>query len=76
MSQDKEIRKVTIVGTGAIGASWAALHLARGFSVVATDPAPNAEVNLHRFVDAAWKDSRCSDSSRTPRAIISASPPI
>ena len=56
MSGKKEIRKITIVGTGAIGASWAALYLARGFNVVATDPAPNAEANLHRFIDAAWKD--------------------
>jgi len=56
MDENKEIRKVTIVGTGAIGASWAALYLARGFNVVATDPAPNAEANLHRFVDAAWKN--------------------
>ena len=55
MSQNKEVRKVTIVGTGAIGASWAALYLARGFNVVATDPAPNAEADLRRFIDAAWK---------------------
>src|SRR5215470_10938188 len=56
MKENKEIRKVTIVGTGAIGASWTALYLTRGFNVVATDPAPNAEADLHRFVDAAWKD--------------------
>jgi len=55
MSKNKEIRKITIVGTGAIGASWAALYLARGFNVVATDPAPNAEANLRRFIDSAWK---------------------
>jgi len=39
-----------------IGASWAALFLARGFDVVATDPAPNAETNLRHFVDAAWPE--------------------
>jgi len=55
MSKNKEVRKVTIVGTGAIGASWAALYLARGFNVVATDPAPNAEADLRRFIDAAWE---------------------
>ncbi|MCS3496159.1 3-hydroxyacyl-CoA dehydrogenase [Bradyrhizobium japonicum] len=48
------MRKVTIVGTGAIGASWTALYLARGFNVVATDPAPNAETDLRRFIDSAW----------------------
>jgi carnitine 3-dehydrogenase len=52
----KQIQNVAIVGTGVIGASWAALYLARGLNVVATDPAPNAEANLRRFIDAAWKD--------------------
>jgi len=56
MAQEKEIRKVTIVGTGVIGASWTALYLARGLNVVATDPAPNAEASLRRYIDAAWKD--------------------
>ena len=56
MAQNKEIRNVAIVGTGVIGASWAALYLARGLNVTATDPAPNAEANLRRYIDAAWKD--------------------
>src|SRR5258707_2514598 len=56
MSKNKRIRKIAIVGTGVIGASWAALYLARGFNVTATDPAPNAEANLRRYIDAAWKD--------------------
>ena len=56
MAKNGEIRNVTIVGTGVIGASWAALYLARGFNVVATDPAPNAEANLRKYIDAAWKD--------------------
>jgi 3-hydroxyacyl-CoA dehydrogenase len=56
MAYDKPIHRIAIVGTGVIGASWAALYLARGLSVVATDPAPNAEANLRRYIDAAWKD--------------------
>jgi 3-hydroxyacyl-CoA dehydrogenase len=56
MGKSKEIRTVAIVGTGVIGASWAALFLARGLNVVATDPAPKAEANLRRYVDEAWKD--------------------
>src|SRR5713101_3659481 len=56
MGKSKEIRNVAIVGTGVIGASWAALYLARGLNVVATDPAPNAEANLRRYIDEAWKD--------------------
>ena len=49
MSYDKPIRRIAIVGTGVIGASWAAEYLARGFDVVATDPAPNAEANLREY---------------------------
>jgi carnitine 3-dehydrogenase len=47
-------RQIAIVGTGTIGASWAAHYLARGFDVVATDPAPGAESALRSYVDAAW----------------------
>jgi carnitine 3-dehydrogenase len=55
MSVDKPIRRIAVVGTGVIGASWAAQYLARGFDVVATDPAPNAEANLRHYVDEAWE---------------------
>jgi carnitine 3-dehydrogenase len=54
MSTTRPIRRVAIIGTGVIGASWAALYLAKGLEVVATDIAPNAEAALKRFVDAAW----------------------
>jgi 3-hydroxyacyl-CoA dehydrogenase len=56
MAKNKDIRNIAIVGTGVIGASWAALYLARGLNVTATDPAPNAEAKLRQFIDAAWKD--------------------
>jgi 3-hydroxyacyl-CoA dehydrogenase len=56
MSYDKSIRRIAIVGTGVIGASWAAEYLARGFDVVATDPAPKAEANLREYIEEAWKD--------------------
>ena len=51
MSYNKPIHHIAIVGTGVIGARWAAEYLARGFDVVATDPAPNAEANLRKYVD-------------------------
>jgi 3-hydroxyacyl-CoA dehydrogenase len=54
MSSNKPIRRVAIIGTGVIGASWTSLYLARGLQVVATDVAPNAEAALVRFVEAAW----------------------
>jgi carnitine 3-dehydrogenase len=55
MASNRPIRRIAIVGTGVIGASWAAEYLAHGFDVIATDPAPNAEANLRSFVDEAWK---------------------
>src|SRR6516162_4394774 len=54
MSVNKPIRRIAIVGTGVIGASWTAYYLSRGFDVAATDPAPNAEANLRKYVDNAW----------------------
>ena len=42
------------VGTGVIGASWAAQFLAHGHDVVATDPAPGAEERLRADVAAHW----------------------
>jgi 3-hydroxyacyl-CoA dehydrogenase len=54
MSQHKAIRRVAIIGTGVIGASWASLFLAKGLDVVATDVAPGAEAALRHFVSAAW----------------------
>ena len=54
MAGSKPISQVAIIGTGVIGASWAALFLAKGLDVVATDIAPNAEASLKRFIDAAW----------------------
>ncbi|MGC2716884.1 MAG: 3-hydroxyacyl-CoA dehydrogenase NAD-binding domain-containing protein, partial [Pseudolabrys sp.] len=50
----KPIRRVAIIGTGVIGASWTALFLAKGLEVTATDVAPNAEATLKRFIEAAW----------------------
>jgi 3-hydroxyacyl-CoA dehydrogenase len=55
MTFEKPIRNIAVVGTGVIGASWAALYLARGLDVVATDPAPNAEIGLRNYVDEAWE---------------------
>src|SRR5262245_42348716 len=55
MPFNKPIRRIAIVGTGVIGASWAAQYLARGFDVIATDPGPNAEENLRKYVDEAWE---------------------
>ena len=54
MLQNKPIRRIAIIGTGVIGASWAALFLANGLDVVATDVALDAEAALKRFISNAW----------------------
>jgi carnitine 3-dehydrogenase len=46
--------RIGVVGTGVIGAGWAAYYLARGFDVAATDPAPGAEAALRALVDRMW----------------------
>ena len=51
---ERHIRRIAVIGTGVIGASWTALFLAKGMDVVATDIAPDAEASLRRFVDMAW----------------------
>jgi carnitine 3-dehydrogenase len=56
MSLNKQVRRIGIIGTGVIGASWAAQYLARGFDVIATNPDPKAESQLRNGIDAAWKE--------------------
>ena len=56
ISLNKQVRRIAIIGTGVIGASWAAQYLARGFDVIATNPDPNTESKLRKDIDAAWKD--------------------
>lgn len=51
---ESQIRQVAIIGTGVIGASWAAFYLAQGLDVHATDIADGAESRLNQYIDAAW----------------------
>ena len=51
-------KRVSVIGAGTIGASWAAIFLARGYEVAATDPSPNGEAFARRFVDTAWPTLR------------------
>ena len=48
-----DIKRFAVVGTGVIGAGWAARCLARGIDVVATDPGPEAEAKLRASLDNA-----------------------
>lgn len=49
-----DIRTVGLAGAGSVGYGWAALMLAHGFQVVATDPAEGAEEHLRRAVTERW----------------------
>jgi carnitine 3-dehydrogenase len=49
-----DIRSVAVIGTGSVGASWAALFLAHGMRVIAHDPAPGAQSRVRSFIDHAW----------------------
>src|SRR5690606_39052342 len=48
------IKNISVIGCGVIGASWAAYFLARGFHVTAHDPADHAETRLRELVAAYW----------------------
>ena len=50
------VKSIGIVGTGTIGASWAAYFLAQGFKVKAWDPANTWKVKLENFIESAWID--------------------
>jgi carnitine 3-dehydrogenase len=49
-----EVRRVACVGAGVIGGGWAAHFLARGYEVIAWDPAPDGEARLRELVATAW----------------------
>jgi carnitine 3-dehydrogenase len=52
--KNNEVKRIGIVGTGVIGASWTAYFLARGFDVVASDPVDGAENRLRDLVYSYW----------------------
>jgi len=77
MTEPKPVRRITVVGTGVIGASWTALFLAKGLQVVATDPAPNAEASLRKFVENAWPAlKRLGISPRASQANLKFTPDL
>jgi carnitine 3-dehydrogenase len=49
-----EIKTCAVIGTGVIGAGWAARFLAHGLDVVAWDPGPDAEAKLKASLENAW----------------------
>lgn len=49
-----EVRRIACIGTGVIGAGWAAYFLARGFDVVGWDPHSEARERARRLIDQVW----------------------
>lgn len=50
----QDIRNVAVIGTGTIGAGWAACFLSRGLSVKAFDPNPEGLARLPQAIARAW----------------------
>ena len=48
------VKRVAVVGAGTIGASWATYFLSRGLEVSVSDPAPQGEAKVRKFVEDAW----------------------
>ena len=65
-----QIKKVAMIGAGSVGQSWAALYLAQGYEVVATDPARGFEQRVRDFVIQAW------DSLRRLFEVAEIAPPL
>jgi 3-hydroxyacyl-CoA dehydrogenase len=53
-TSSSNVKRVAVVGTGVIGASWVAYFLAHGLDVNATDPSPGAEDRLRAAVAQHW----------------------
>ena len=69
-----DVRRVAVVSTGVIGASWAAHFLAHGLDVVATDPAPGAEERLRADVAAVWPTLAPVDGASPERLTFTTDP--
>jgi 3-hydroxyacyl-CoA dehydrogenase len=65
---------IAVVGTGVIGASWAAHFLAHGLDVTATDPSPVAEERLRADVAAHWPVLQPVDGASPERLTFTSDP--
>ena len=60
------VTHVALLGTGLIGAGWAALLLARGLHVYAIDPVDGAEGRLRETVAAMWESLQALGQASGP----------
>jgi carnitine 3-dehydrogenase len=54
MLPQEQPKRIGLVGTGSVGSGWAAIYMARGYEVIACDPAPDAETRLRAFIADTW----------------------
>jgi carnitine 3-dehydrogenase len=54
MLPQEQPKRIGLVGTGSVGSGWAAIYIARGYEVIACDPAPDAEARLRAFIGDTW----------------------
>ncbi|MGP4106729.1 L-carnitine dehydrogenase [Virgibacillus sp. L01] len=52
---EQRIEKLAVIGTGVIGNGWITRFLAKGYDVVAFDPAEGAEERTHQSIKRAWE---------------------
>ncbi|HEV7437253.1 MAG TPA: 3-hydroxyacyl-CoA dehydrogenase NAD-binding domain-containing protein [Pseudorhizobium sp.] len=65
-----DIKSVTVVGTGIIGASWTCLFLAHGLDVVATDIREGAGKDLELAVERCWPSLPDAVVGKKPRGTL------
>jgi 3-hydroxybutyryl-CoA dehydrogenase len=49
-----DFERVSVIGAGVIGSSWAALFLAAGLQVEVFEPAPGGQKGVREYVERAW----------------------
>ena len=54
MTAHTEIKRVGVIGSGTIGASWALFFMARGLDVTVYDLAPSQEAFVKSYLEANW----------------------
>lgn len=68
------IQNITVIGSGAIGASWAALFLAQGLKVTAFDVNPAAEATMRKLIKNSFPILQSLDlvknASTSPEDIV------
>lgn len=46
--------RIGLIGIGSVGCGWASVYIARGYHVIASDPAPDAESRARAFIGDTW----------------------